>query len=280
MHLQKLSALAVGSAGGVVLYMYATQDERRRFVAASWTTNSKPSKCAVWDYNWDRREPTSLVEPLGHHPTPDDENKYRASLEKTKSKATRHIILVRHGEYLDKCLVEADRVLTPVGRQQANYTGQRLAQLNIKWDKMVVSTQVRAQETAEIIAQSLRSVPVEHCSLIREGAPIPPEPPVNHWKPEPAQFYRDGARIEAAFRKYFYRAEADQKEHSYTLLVGHGNVIRYFTCRALQFPPEAWLRISLNHGSITWISILPSGRVTLRTLGDSGHIPPELITHK
>ncbi|CAD7087546.1 unnamed protein product [Hermetia illucens] len=104
MHLQKLSALAVGSAGGVVLYMYATQDERRRFVAASWTTISKPSKCAVWDYNWDRREPTSLVEPLRHHPTPDDESKYRASLEKAKSKATRHIILVRHGEYLDKIL--------------------------------------------------------------------------------------------------------------------------------------------------------------------------------
>ena len=30
---------------------------------------------------------------------------------------------------------------------------------------------------------------------------------------------------------------------------------RYFVCRALQFPPEAWLRISLKHASITWITI-------------------------
>ena len=32
-------------------------------------------------------------------------------------------------------------------------------------------------------------------------------------------------------------------------------ICRYFVCRALQFPPEAWLRISLKHASITWITI-------------------------
>lgn len=48
--------------------------------------------------------------------------------------------------------------------------------------------------------------------------------------------------------------------------------------RALQFPPEAWLRLSLNHASITWLSITPSGRVILRALGDSGHMPPDIIT--
>lgn len=48
--------------------------------------------------------------------------------------------------------------------------------------------------------------------------------------------------------------------------------------RALQFPPEAWLRMSLNHGSITWVSITPGGRVILRTLGDSGHMPVDFIT--
>lgn len=50
--------------------------------------------------------------------------------------------------------------------------------------------------------------------------------------------------------------------------------------RALQIPPEAWLRISLNHASMTWISIHPSGRVTLRSLGESGHIPPESVTSR
>lgn len=50
--------------------------------------------------------------------------------------------------------------------------------------------------------------------------------------------------------------------------------------RALQIPPEAWLRFSLNHASITWISIQPSGRVTVRLLGDSGHIPAEYVTSR
>lgn len=125
------------------------------------------------------------------------------------------------------------------------------------------------------------------------------------------QFYQDGARIEAGFRKYFHRANAKQDQDSHTLIVCHANVIRYFVCRfvfekkkrklsrirsyirvingfinccdifrALQIPAEAWLRISLNHASITWISIQPSGRVTLRLLGDSGHIPPELVTSR
>lgn len=67
------------------------------------------------------------------------------------------------------------------------------------------------------------------------------------------QFFQDGARIEAAYRKYFHRADVRQENDSYTLIVCHANVIRYFVCRALQMPGEAWLRLSLNHASITWI---------------------------
>jgi len=48
--------------------------------------------------------------------------------------------------------------------------------------------------------------------------------------------------------------------------------------RALQFPPEAWLRISLIHSSLTMFSILPSGRVTLHFMGDSGHLPAAKMT--
>lgn len=63
-------------------------------------------------------------------------------------------------------------------------------------------------------------------------------------------------------------------------MVCHANVIRYFICRALQLPPEAWLRISLHHASITWISIYPSGRVILRMLGDCGHMPKKMMSTK
>lgn len=50
--------------------------------------------------------------------------------------------------------------------------------------------------------------------------------------------------------------------------------------RALQFPPEGWLRIALNHGSITWVSIMPSGNVVLRGLSETGYMDPEYVTHR
>jgi len=51
------------------------------------------------------------------------------------------------------------------------------------------------------------------------------------------QFYTDGARIEAAFRKYFHRAESEQTNDSYEIMVCHANVIRYFVCRSVNLEP-------------------------------------------
>lgn len=67
------------------------------------------------------------------------------------------------------------------------------------------------------------------------------------------------------------------------LFVGHANVFRYWLCRALQLPLEAWLRISLPHGSITELLVEASAKkktctvVALR-VGDDGHMPIELIS--
>lgn len=46
---------------------------------------------------------------------------------------------------------------------------------------------VRAQETAAVVLECLEGVNfknIKDCNLLEEGAPIPPEPPVGHWKPE------------------------------------------------------------------------------------------------
>ncbi len=49
--------------------------------------------------------------------------------------------------------------------------------------------------------------------------------------------------------------------------------------RALQLPPEAWLRTAAYNASITILEIYPSGRVSLRCFGDVGHLPPDMITY-
>ncbi len=120
-------------------------------------------------------------------------------------------------------------------------------------------------------------------------------------------------RIEKAFRKYFFRAEMpplpdakgdtnseiiattanekggeaqqqQQKElephpqHEFEIIVCHANVIRYFFCRALQLPPEAWLRLCTFNCSLTYFTIRPTGTVSCRMLGDIGHLPHDLCT--
>ncbi|XP_059407255.1 serine/threonine-protein phosphatase PGAM5, mitochondrial isoform X2 [Carassius carassius] len=286
MSFRRAISLACGFAGGSAVLVcaavaadkhgyFADRCRLRETLAAvhaaqppAWPTASG------WDYNWDKRDPSSLVngkrkESTGDGGSPDAEN--------SKPKATRHIFLIRHSQYNLKGDGDKERILTPLGREQAEYTGQRLAALGLKYDVLIHSSMTRATETASIISKYLPDVELVSCDLLREGAPIEPVPPVTHWKPE-AVYHEDGARIEAAFRRYIHRADAKQKEDSYEIIVCHANVIRYFVCRALQFPPEGWLRMGLNNGSITWLTIRPSGRVGLRALGDSGFMPPDKLT--
>lgn len=282
--LQKYSAIGLGIGGGIAVYLLTTkQNLRGNKVYNSWTTNTIVPEYAKWNFNWDHREPTSLVRPLKtSNPSPEEENKFNEKLDAQTPKASRHYFLIRHGQYHVHGATDLERVLTDLGRKQAVFTGERLKTLQLPWTSVVISTMSRAQETGKLILASLADPKLEiiHDSILVEGAPIAPHPPVNHWRPEPHQFFQDGARIEAAFRKYFHRADSTQEKDSYTLMVCHANVIRYFVCRALQFPPEAWLRLSLNHASITWLTVGPSGRVILRTLGDSGFMPPEYVTSR
>ncbi|XP_022337675.1 serine/threonine-protein phosphatase PGAM5, mitochondrial-like isoform X2 [Crassostrea virginica] len=263
------AAVTTGTLG------YALYTYEGKVVHASWTTNFEPS--VKWNHNWDRRDPESLVKPIKGDPT-EKESKDRANkLDKQKSTATRHLLLIRHGQYNLEGKEDSDRYLTKLGRKQADYCGKRLKEADFAYTRLVSSTMTRAVETAEIIHKHLPHLTWEKEPNLCEGAPIPPEPPVGNWKPE-QWFFQDGPRIETAFRKLFHRAEPEQTKDSYEVVVCHANVIRYFICRALQFPPEAWLRIGLDHASITWITIRPNGRVSVRRVGDSGFIPVGEVT--
>lgn len=246
-----------------------------------------------WDSNWDKREPASLVKPLKEGATDDEKAAREVKLTESKPKASRILVLVRHGQYNLEGKQDTERYLTDLGRKQAAVTGQRLGDLYSRYlqkldengktsasnIRLVKSTMTRATETANII---LKTLPVEidssSCDLIREGAPCVPEPPLESWTPDPADFFQEGARIEAGFRRYFHRAEPSQEETSVDIMVCHGNVIRYCVCRALQLDPQAWLRMAVHNGSITVLVIKPSGRVSLLELGGAGHFESEMLT--
>lgn len=63
------------------------------------------------------------------------------------------------------------------------------------------------------------------------------------------------------------------------IYVCHANVIRYFLLRALQLDERAWLRLSVAHASIVWISVDHDGYVSCRLVGDAGHLPVEKLTY-
>ncbi|XP_058512719.1 serine/threonine-protein phosphatase PGAM5, mitochondrial isoform X1 [Ochotona princeps] len=282
---QALQLAACGLAGGSAAVLFSAvavgkpraggDAEPRAAEPPAWNGSARPP--GVWDPNWDRREPLSLIN-LRKRNVESGEEELASRLDHYKAKATRHIFLIRHSQYHVDGSLEKDRTLTALGREQAELTGLRLASLGLKFNKIVHSSMTRAIETTDIISKHLPGVCRVSTDLLREGAPIEPDPPMSHWKPEAVQYYEDGARIEAAFRNYIHRADARQEEDSYEIFICHANVIRYIVCRALQFPPEGWLRLSLNNGSITHLVIRPNGRVALRSLGDTGFMPPDKIT--
>jgi len=208
----------------------------------------------------------------------------------SKSRGSRHVFMIRHGHYFSKERSDQQKRLTRLGREQLVLTGRRLREVGFEYDAIVSSTMTRAKESASIIVDQLRDCPPQEESsdysslsisvdqLLEEGAPLPPEPPMDFWQPNAAQFRADGPRIERAFQKYFAKPEEAQEKDSHEIIVCHANVIRYCVCRALQVPPQAWLRMWLNHGSITWLTIRPEGRIVLRALGASGYMPPEKLT--
>ncbi|XP_063289930.1 serine/threonine-protein phosphatase PGAM5, mitochondrial-like [Pelobates fuscus] len=230
-----------------------------------------------WDWNWDCREPMSLINLK--HLEGCTEKERECKLQECKSTAVRHIFLIRHGKY-DHADSESERRLTATGREQASLTGQRLALLASEGNNfscIIYSSLTRSTETADIISKNLPDIKMCSSSLLHEGPPIRPVPAESKWIPD-LSYFKDGPRIEAAFRKYIHRADPEQTKDSYEIIVCHDNVIRYFVCRALQLPPEAWLRLSLYHGSITKLVIKPDGDVSLKMLGDAGFMPPGKLT--
>ncbi len=168
-----------------------------------------------------------------------------------------------------------------------------------------VSNMARAKETAEIIGRSLPDAVIraEPDADLNEGRPCH-HIPGGRASARTVQKTDEGhGRIEKAYRTYFYRSdppcmdeetEDEEKtstksddgdvdsstdddattlkphpQHEFEIIVCHANVIRYFLCRALQIPPEAWLRLCTFNCSLTYLTVRPTGTVSCRMLGKS-----------
>lgn len=247
--LSMFAAGFVGAFGGGVFY---AKFHTPPATPTGDQANSSSEKEATpeWDYNWDGRQVTY-----------------------NKKLGERRIILVRHGKYVVTGERDDQCRLDDLGKSQARETAVRLTEEGIKFDRIVSSTLTRARETAEIIKAGLDfDGELSYDELLAEGPPAKTIP--RSKRLEESGFFdnldTEGPRIHQGFKKYMTRCETKADET--VLLVCHGNVIRSFVCRALQFPVEAWLRLCTDHCGITEFRIQADGKVSLRRFGDSGHL--------
>lgn len=206
-----------------------------------------------WDPNWDHRE-------LDANGLPRTDESGRV----------RHIILIQLGE------------------GDAEATGRRVREMTRGRGRRVRCVNFAPGTSSESFAGKIAGgeLPRFEDPQLEDGVPAQSIPgPSQH----SAVVFRDSARLEAAFRRYFQRSlprdETDLDAHDdsfriddddctdeYDVVVCDANVLRYFFLRSLQLPPEAWLRIETRDCSITHITISQNGLVAAKSLGETAHL--------
>ena len=180
---------------------------------------------------------------------------------------TRTLYLVRHGMY--ERVAGADNkvanALNPLGREQAEFIAARLAALPIKFDTVVSSEFTRARETGDIIAAKLG----QQCQ--RDGLLNETTPPGIGWDTVKYPLVAGAeAQLDAAWARY---SQPTPQAARNDLLACHGNVIRWFVCRALGLDSQRFTRMDIANASLTIITIHPDGTARLLVFNDVSHVP-------
>ena len=139
------TGLAAGSAAVLI-----SSEKNRSILRPLLAQNQDPQGLrfprSTWIQDWDKREVDSHTSEVD---LPDVV---------PKSQATRHLLLIRHGQYDMKGQVDTERKLTALGQIQALDTGTRLAELKLPYTKIIRSNMTRAMETSDLIAKVKNSL--------------------------------------------------------------------------------------------------------------------------
>lgn len=179
--------------------------------------------------------------------------------------ANRTLILIRHGIYTPQPGVDekTGSALTALGKEQAGFVAERLASLGLKYDSITSSELTRARETGDIIAARL-GLPCARDGLLNECMPVGVGLPA---KPDSA-----AAETQLGLAWVSYTAPATGAPR-HDVLVCHGNVIRWFVCRALGADTKQWTRMEIANCSITIIQVHPDGTTRVQVYNDVSHVP-------
>jgi len=189
---------------------------------------------------------------------------------------SRTILLVRHGEY--DADPAADPKLGPhlsaLGVAQAHLVGARLAAIPGGIDGRHVSPLQRARDTAATIGAALPRGDFDVIDDLAECMPPTRRSTVMEGE-KPEDLAACQAQLDRVFAAWFKPSPGGDRTD---LFVCHGNVIRYLVTRALGVDSKAWLEMSIGHASLTKIRIKPDGSMQVISVGDVGHLPPNMLS--
>lgn len=190
--------------------------------------------------------------------------------------ASRYLYLVRHGQYnaAQPTSHPLEGNLTKLGQHQAAKTARYLKNLPIT--AIHLSDLQRTVETAEPICSFFPQIKAHKTKRLRECVPYVSPQTQEFFKHIPTkQIEADREQAEKAYA-YYFRPTKGQDRHE--ILVSHGNLIRYFACRAIGADPALWLNLESRNCGITRFSINADGEVVLISYNDISHLPPNLHT--
>jgi serine/threonine-protein phosphatase PGAM5 len=185
--------------------------------------------------------------------------------------AARTLYLVRHGAYdIDTTQRSADGPgLVSLGIAQARLTAARLRALPQAPKVIVASSMRRARETAAVLHETLPEIQLGLSDALRECTP----PATGTARVSAEAALACEQQLDAAFANFFIPAAGAAETD---VLVCHGNVIRYFVMKALGVDATHWLQMTVGNASLTVIRVEANGAMQVLSVGDVGHLPPNL----
>jgi serine/threonine-protein phosphatase PGAM5 len=192
--------------------------------------------------------------------------------------AVRWIYLVRHGHYeaWKNSVVKGEGHITSFGKRQAMSMTKCISALPLS--SVFCSSLNRAVETCKLIIDGTNGVEMRTSTLLQEVMPVIPA----RWEPllqnsSSQNLVVDRDRAELSYSRHFASAVGKDK---HDLIVAHGNLIRYFVCRALDVDVRSWGYMDIDHCSLTVIRISSNGWTQLVRLNDTCHLPDGLVGSK
>ncbi|MEU2711555.1 histidine phosphatase family protein [Streptomyces sp. NPDC007205] len=192
--------------------------------------------------------------------------------------ATRYLYLARHGEASPD-----ESGLTEGGRRQATLLGQRLR--NIPVTAVHHGPLPRAEQTARLIGDQLKNVPLQVSEVA--GDYVPYVPAREELPQESADLFlrflagatdeereRGPALARRALDLFAGPVEGEEERHE--LVVTHNFLVAWLVRDAMHAPKWRWLGLNHGNAALTVIRYAPGRPASVLVSNDMRHLPAEL----